>query len=80
MKGKKVTNIHVERARSRMTQQQLAEKTGATRQTIHAIESGKWIPTVTTALKIANALTVTIEDLFSLKQYSENGLPKGHRD
>ena len=37
-------NLRVERARVRMTQQELADKTGVTRQTIVAIEQGKFNP------------------------------------
>ena len=78
MKCRKVTNVHVERARENMTQQQLAEKSGLSRQSIHSIENGKFIPTVTTALRLAEVFGKKVEDLFSLKKYSENGLPKGH--
>ena len=46
-------NIRVERAILRMTQQQLAERVGVRRQTINAIESGKFIPSTLLALRIA---------------------------
>ena len=46
-------NIRVERAILRMTQQQLAERVGVSRQTINAIESGKFIPSTLLALRIA---------------------------
>ena len=48
----------------RMTQQQLADKTGVTRQTIIAVEAGKYSPSLTLAFRIANALGVRIEDIF----------------
>lgn len=50
--------------RSEMTQQQLADKAGVTRQTILAIEAGNYSPSLTLAFKIAAALGVRIEDVF----------------
>jgi len=47
-----------------MTQQELADKAGVTRQTIIAIESGKYSPSLTLAFQIANAFKVSIEDVF----------------
>ena len=57
-------NLRVERARVRMTQQELADKTGVTRQTIVAIEQGKFNPSTVLALKMARVFGVTIEALF----------------
>ena len=59
-------NLRVERARVRMTQQDLADKTGVTRQTIVAIEQGKFNPSTVLALKMARVFGVTIEALFEL--------------
>jgi len=47
-----------------MTQQQLADKAGVTRQTIIAIESGKYAPSLPLAFKIARTFEVSIEDIF----------------
>ncbi len=47
-----------------MTQQQLADKTGVTRQTIIAIESGKYAPSLPLAFKIARNFGVPIEAVF----------------
>lgn len=47
-------NIRVERAIKRITQQQLAELVKVSRQTINAIEQGKYVPSTVLALKIAN--------------------------
>jgi putative transcriptional regulator len=47
-----------------MTQQQLAEKIGVTRQTIIAIEAGKYAPSLTLAFRIARAFGTTVEDVF----------------
>ena len=47
-----------------MTQEQLAVKCGVTRQTIIAIEKGKYSPSLTLAFKIAKAFGVGVEDVF----------------
>ena len=47
-----------------MTQQQLAEKIGASRQTIIAIEAGKYTPSLELAFRIADAFGVKIGDVF----------------
>jgi len=47
-----------------MTQQQLADAAGVTRQTIIAIEAGKYAPLLTLAFKIADAFAVPIQDVF----------------
>ena len=47
-----------------MTQQQLADLVSVTRQTIFAIEAGKYSPTLTLAFKIASAFNVGIEEVF----------------
>jgi len=47
-----------------MTQQQLADKTGVTRQTIIAIEAGKYAPSLPLAFKIAQTFGISIEDVF----------------
>ena len=48
-----------------MTQQDLAERVGVTRQTINAIELGKYSPSLEVAFRIAAALGVRLEDVFS---------------
>ncbi len=47
-----------------MTQQQLADKVGVTRQTIIAIEAGKYAPSLPLAFKIARTFGIRIEDVF----------------
>jgi len=47
-----------------MTQQQLAQKVGVTRQTIIAIEAGKYAPSLPLAFRIARVFNVTIEQVF----------------
>ncbi|MHC4325063.1 MAG: helix-turn-helix transcriptional regulator [Planctomycetota bacterium] len=58
---------HVRRLRfehNQMTQQQLADRVGVTRQTIIAIESGKYSPSLPLAFRIARAFGVSIEQVF----------------
>ncbi|MHC4455813.1 MAG: helix-turn-helix transcriptional regulator [Planctomycetota bacterium] len=47
-----------------MTQQQLADRVGVTRQTIIAIEAGKYAPSLTLAFRIARAFSVPIDNVF----------------
>ena len=51
-----------------MTQQQLAEKVGVTRQTIIAIESAKYSPSLELAFKIARVFDVALESVFSFEE------------
>ena len=47
-----------------MTQQELADKVGVTRQTINAIEAGKYSPSLEVAFRIAAAFGVPLDQLF----------------
>mgnify|MGYP005805126641 CR=1 FL=1 len=58
----------VERAERRMTQQQLAEAVGVSRQTVNAIEAGKFIPSALLALKIAREFEKPVEAVFQLEE------------
>lgn len=49
-----------------MSQATLAERVGVSRQTIVAIERGNYSPSVALALRLARALSVSVEDLFHL--------------
>ena len=60
-------NIRVARAEVRMTQQQLADAVDLSRQTINAIESGKFVPSTVLALKIARTFGKQVEEIFSLE-------------
>lgn len=60
--------VKVERARHDLTQAQLAEKLGVSRQTIHAIEKNKFNPSVTLAIKMARYFKVTVEYLFDIEE------------
>jgi putative transcriptional regulator len=48
-----------------MTQQELADKTGVTRQTIVAIENGKYFPSLELAFRMAFVFNVTLNEVFS---------------
>lgn len=54
-----------------ITQQQLAEKVGVTRQTIVAIEGGKYSPSLELAFRIAHAFSEQIENVFSYDPNSD---------
>ncbi|MCE5186007.1 MAG: helix-turn-helix transcriptional regulator [Planctomycetaceae bacterium] len=51
-----------------MTQQELADKTGVTRQTIIAIEQGRYAPSLPLAIRIARAFGKTVEEVFQLAE------------
>lgn len=51
-----------------MTQEELAKRAGCTRQTIIALEQGKYMPSIWLAFNIARAFNVSLEDVF---QYEE---------
>ena len=61
-----------------MTQLELAEKAGASRQTIMALEAGKYYPSLELAFKIANAFGVPINEVFECEtEEKDEGKPKG---
>ncbi|MBR4265837.1 MAG: helix-turn-helix transcriptional regulator [Bacteroidales bacterium] len=60
--------IRVERAIVRITQAQLADRIGVSRQTIHAVETGKFVPSTVLALKIARYFKKNVEDIFTLEE------------
>lgn len=52
-----------------MTQKQLAEKIGVTRQTVMAIEANKYSPSLEIAFKIAHVFNLPLEDVFQYQQH-----------
>lgn len=60
-------SIKVSRAERSMTQQQLADAVGVSRQTVNAIESGKFIPSTVLALKVARLFGKPVEQVFILE-------------
>jgi putative transcriptional regulator len=64
-KGRITNNIRKLRFhRSEMTQQQLAEKVGVTRQTVIAMEGDKYSPSLEVAFRVAHAFGVPLEEVF----------------
>jgi len=53
-----------------MTQEELANRAGCTRQTIIALEQGKYVPSIELAFKIAKAFAVTLEEVFQYEDLS----------
>ena len=60
--------IKVERAIKNMTQAELAEKIGVSRQTINAIETNKYVPSTILALKMARLFGKSVEEIFTLEK------------
>lgn len=60
--------IKVERAKQNMTQQDLADKIGVSRQTINSIEAERYIPSTVLALKIATYFSSTVNAIFILDE------------
>ncbi|MEQ8473613.1 MAG: helix-turn-helix transcriptional regulator [Marinoscillum sp.] len=60
--------IKVERAKKDMTQADLAEKVGVSRQTINSIEKGKFIPSTLLSLKIAHVFNEKVDNIFTLEE------------
>jgi putative transcriptional regulator len=61
-------SIKVERAIHDLTQEQLAQKLGVSRQTIHAIESNKYVPSTVLALKLARLFGKQVGEIFRLDE------------
>jgi len=74
MAKKFIISNHIRRLRffaGEMTQQDLAEKAGASRQTIIAIEAGKYSPSLELAFKIADVFGVSIGEVFECEVKEE---------
>lgn len=56
--------LRVLRAERTWTQAELAERAGVTRQTVHAVETGKYEPSLPLAFRLARVFALTIEDVF----------------
>ncbi len=61
-------SIKVERAKKNMTQAELAKLAGVSRQTINAMELGKYAPSTILALKLASIFEVEISQIFILEE------------
>lgn len=62
------TEIHVWRAKKRMTQQELADLVGVSRQTIMQLEKNKYNPSLMLAYTVSQVLEADISDLFIFKK------------
>jgi putative transcriptional regulator len=61
-------SIKVERAIHEFTQEQLAQRLGVSRQTIHAIEANKYVPSTLLALKLARLFNKQVGEIFRLDE------------
>ncbi len=61
-------SIKVERAIHSLTQEQLAQQLGVSRQTIHAIEANKYVPSTVLALKLAQLFSKQVGEIFRLDE------------
>lgn len=59
-----INRVKLTRMKKNLTQQQLAARTGITRQTVGLIEKGQYNPSLQLCIKIAKELDVTLNDLF----------------
>jgi len=66
MKPTLSNTVQEHRKNHQLTQVELADIVGVTRQTIISIEKGNYIPSVALALKLASALSISVEELFLL--------------
>ena len=65
--------VKLARVENDLTQAQLAEKAGVTRQTIGLIEAGRFNPSLKLCIAIAKALNKTLDDLFWIEEEEEHG-------
>ncbi len=69
MSNPRVRNrLKVHRAEHNLTQADLANLVGVTRKTINTVETGRFLPSITLALRCAKALNVPVEELFQLEE------------
>ena len=61
-------SIKVERAKHNLTQAQLAEIIGVSRQTINAMELNKYVPSTLLALKLSKLFNVSVNEIFLLDE------------
>lgn len=66
MKERIINKIYECRTKKGVTQEELAEKVGVSRQTIIAIEKGNYTPSVGLALKLALFFNISVEKLFTI--------------
>ena len=60
-------NIKVQRAIHNFTQQDLADRIGVSRQTINALEAGRYVPSTVLALKLSRLFDKSVNEIFDLE-------------
>ncbi len=60
--------LKVERAKLDLTQQDLANKVGVSRQTINSIEAERYVPSSVLAIKISEVFKTTVNEIFKLEE------------
>ena len=60
--------LKVERAKNNLTQQELADRVGVSRQTINSIEAERYVPSTVLALKLSSVFKTTVNELFFLEE------------
>jgi putative transcriptional regulator len=60
-------NIRLERAKLDITQQDLANRIGVSRQTINSIEANRYVPSTILAIKISNIFNTNVNNIFQLE-------------
>ncbi|GAA4451895.1 helix-turn-helix transcriptional regulator [Nibrella saemangeumensis] len=60
--------IKVERAEKNISQAELADQIGVSRQTINSIETGRYVPSTILALKMARVFDKRVEEIFQLEE------------
>lgn len=60
--------LKVERAKLNLTQQDLAEKVGVSRQTINSIEAERYVPSTVLSLKLSEVFGTTVNEIFMLEE------------
>jgi len=61
-------SIKVERAKNNITQAELARLVKVSRQTINAIELGKYVPSTLLALRMAKVFNASVDEIFQLEE------------
>jgi putative transcriptional regulator len=67
--------LKVQRAMRNLTQADLAAQAGVTRKSVNGIETGRMVPSVILALKLARALGVTVDTIFTLEDVDRPPAP-----
>jgi len=60
--------LKVERAKLDITQQELADKVGVSRQTINSIEAERYVPSTVLAIKISEVFQTSVNEIFKLEK------------